>query len=49
MGINNRSRFEKNAILITHYTLCDKEGIDISSFTQWLATMTVNRNWRVIG
>jgi hypothetical protein len=45
------SIFEKNAILITHYTPCDKERMRFSSKTyptQWLATTTVNRKWRLI-
>jgi len=38
----------KNAILITYYTLCDKECPWFSSYTshiQWFATMFINRSW----
>ena len=45
--LQNRSIFEKNAILSTNYTPRDKERMRFSSYTsqtQWLATVTVNGN-----
>lgn len=42
---------KENAILITHYTACDKECMHFSSYTSHiplLATMMVNRKWQII-
>jgi len=47
----NQIKIRKNTILITHYTLSEKENIRFSSYAthiQWLLTATVNSNWRRI-
>ena len=43
---------KKNALLITHCTPCDKERMLFSTYTcqtPWIVTVTVSRNWRIIG
>jgi hypothetical protein len=40
------------AILFTHYKSCDTERPRFSSYNShkhWLATVTVNRDWRIVG